>query len=165
MPELTQERLKELLHYNPDTGIFTWLELACRKMPAGSIAGCKNCHGYVQIKVIGRQYPAHRLAWFYVYGEFPEDQLDHINHDGIDNRIGNLRLATDLMNKKNFPKAKNNSSGFTGVHWNKAERKWRAQIMIHKKNIHLGTFDRKGDAIKARKAANIKYGFHENHGK
>ncbi len=91
--------------------------------------------------------------------------VDHINHNGLDNTRNNLRVVTNQENLKNMKLKKNNTSGFTGVTWCKKENRWVSQIMINRKTICIGRFSNKEDAIKARKEANIKYGFHENHGK
>ena len=87
---LTQSRLKELLYYDPYSGIFTW-KISSGNMPAGSAAGCLSPEGYIRITIAGKKYKAHRLAWFYVYGYFPENQVVHLNGARDDNRISNLR--------------------------------------------------------------------------
>ena len=116
----------------------------------------------IRINYIG--YLAHRLAWVYMTGEWPTTQIDHINHSGSDNRWINLRDVSSSENSRNSSKYKRNKSGFNGVHFYKARRKWIAYIKHNSKLIYLGVFEDKEDAIDARKAANIKYGFHENHG-
>jgi len=165
MPDkiLTQARLKELLSYDPDTGLFKWKKLR-RGKSDGSIAGGINDLGYRFINLDREYHRAHRLAWLYVYGEWPKTSLDHINHSRADNRICNLREAPHLVNCKNRTLRINNTSGFTGVTFIKRSRKWRAQIKVNNQFINLGLFINKDDAIEARKAANIKYDFHENHG-
>jgi hypothetical protein len=102
MTELTQERLKELLHYDPETGIFTNLTQRGGHAKKGAVAGTKNSIGYVCIRIDYDQYRAHRLAWLYVYGEFPEKFIDHMNEIRDDNRIINLRLATHQENLHNI---------------------------------------------------------------
>jgi len=115
---LTQERLKHLLHYNPDTVVFTWLSKPSRRINSGSIAGrIKPKKGYVEIGISGRIYLAHRLAWLYIYGTWPKEQVDHINGIRNDNRIKNLRLATTSQNQWNKKMQKNNTSGIKGVSW------------------------------------------------
>jgi HNH endonuclease len=91
---ITRTRLKEFLHYDPETGVFTWLVKPCRNILAGSIAGNVMNEGYVMVKIDRKNYKAHRLAWLYVHGTFPPDQLDHINRGRADNRLCNLRLST-----------------------------------------------------------------------
>lgn len=168
---ISQKRLKELLHYDPETGVFTWRSYRSVNAKAGSIAGglCKT-HGYILIhiggrrSIGGRQYFAHRLAFLYMTGEFPINHTDHINHIKDDNRWANLREATQQTNNKNRPMQENNKSGHTGVYWYKSSGKWRSQINIDGKHIHLGCFTEKADAILARKTAEVKYGYHQNHG-
>lgn len=160
---LTQERLKEILCYDPDTGIFTH-----RKnrggIKAGSIAGNLTEQGYIRIKIDSKLYYAHRLAWLYIHGNFSIDEMDHINHVRNDNRLVNLRSCTKVDNLRNQTIYKNNSSGITGVNWHKRQQKWIARIRIDGQIINIGSFAHKEDAAKARKAAEIHNGFHENHG-
>ena len=113
---LTQRRLKEVVEYNSDTGVFTRLSNASQ-VKAGSVAGGQDGKGYTRFSVDGKSYLAHRLAWLYVNGAFPIDQIDHLNHDRLDNRIANLRCVTHKENGKNQSLCKNNSSGVTGVNW------------------------------------------------
>lgn len=164
---ITQERLKELLSYDPDTGVFTWKVSrgnckSCDK--AGSIAAGSGGKSYLQIMVDGKRYLAHRLAWIHRHGHFPPHEIDHINGDGVDNRLCNLRSVTGSENRKNRRLQSNNISGTCGVYWHKASGKWQAQIKVDSKYLHLGSFEDINDAVKARKEADIKYGFHENHG-
>lgn len=162
--KLTQSRLKELLDYNPLTGIFRW-KISKHKTRIGRIVGTKSNRGYIHIELDSIDYTAHRLAWFYVYGKWPKDQLDHEDHVPYHNWISNLREATGIENMQNKSMMSNNTSGFTGVSWDKSRKKWRSAIKVNDKVKHLGRFVKKSDAIKARKAANVKYGYHENHGK
>lgn len=109
-------------------------------------------------------YKAHRLAWLYIYGEWPSDQIDHINHIRTDNRIKNLRDASSYENSKNQSIPKNNTSGVLGVGWNKLGRKWRSNISVNGKRLHLGCFDYFIVACAVRKEAELEYEYHENHG-
>jgi len=162
---ITQERLKEVLHYDPGTGIFTNKITRGSRSVLGSEPGCICTDtGYIVMNVDYCKYSAHRLAFLYMNGELPKIQTDHINGVRSDNRWDNLREVTASENQQNQRKSKRNKSGFTGVSWDKQTSKWHAQIMAGNKVIHLGHFDEKKDAIKARAAANIKYGFHPNHG-
>ena len=139
---LTQEHLKELLHYDPDTGIFTNLTQRANAVKIGSVAGAKKPSGYIYISVDNKLYRLHRLDWLYVYGEFPEKSLDHINEIKDDNSIINLRLATRQENAQNISSPQlNNTSGFRGVSWNKGVKKWTAAININGRKKHLGVFD------------------------
>lgn len=133
---LTAQRLRELLDYNADTGIFTSRRL-CR--PVGYLVPPKN---YQRIVVDGQQWLAHRLAWLYVHGEWPADQIDHINGVRTDNRIANLRVVSARANMQNIraPKANNRSSGLLGATWSARAQKWHAQINLDNKNINLGNY-------------------------
>ena len=146
---ITQKRLQELLSYDPETGLF--INLTQRRGPAkkGSIAGCKRHNGYIYIKIDGKQYRAHRLAWLYVHGNFSGKDLDHINEIKTDNRIVNLRLATNQENGHNVSNPSiNNTSGFLGVTWHKQYQKWQAQITTNGKYKHLGYFNTAEEAYK-----------------
>ena len=163
MPELTLSRLKEVLEYSPVTGVFRW-KVARGSRKAGEVAGGVGRWGYYRIRVDGRLYPAHRLAWMYVNGELPEHQLDHENGVRDYNQILNLRSATYAINNKNKSVRRDNTSGVTGVRWHKQCSKWQAQVMSNGKQVHLGLFERKEEAVAARKAAEKRFGFHPNHG-
>ena len=155
---LSQERLKSLMNYEPETGVFTWLMKPCRNVRVGEVAGSLNKGtGYVRVIVDRKRYLAHRLAWLYIYGDLPPDQLDHINRIKTDNRIGNLRLANNAENHQNMPMPRNNTSGHIGVCWKKKSQKWEARITINKKQIHLGSFTDLSEAIAARKAAEVNF--------
>ena len=164
---ITQEELKKLLHYNPDTGVFTWLKARTgvkKNNTAGSIMTNDDGKSYYRIMCKGVRYFSHRLAWFYIHLEWPKCEIDHINGNGCDNRLINLRSVTRLENRKNRRKPSNNSSGISGVYWNKREVSWKVQISVNRKKFCLGTFDNIFDAVCARKNAEIKHGFHKNHG-
>jgi hypothetical protein len=161
--KLTQDRLKELLEYNKETGRFIW-KVSKGTKGKGRYAGCRTT-GYERIKIDGTEYRAHRLAWFYEYGVFPDKHLDHVAGKTLDNRITELRPVDDSENSKNMKRFKTNTSGFTGVHLESDSNKWRASICVNYKKINLGKFINKEDAIARRKQANIFYGFHENHGR
>lgn len=158
---ITQEELKELFHYDKDSGLFTYTYSRGNKK-SGDIAGTVNKDGYVHIKINKKIYKAHRLAWLYEYGYMP-DYIDHENHSRCDNRISNLCETTYAENNKNESLPSNNESGVIGVHFRK--NRWIAQIGIEDKKIHLGSFLEFSEAVNARKNAEVLYGFHENHGK
>jgi len=163
--ELTQELLQKLLDYNPNTGVFVW-RISRVGVLKGTVAGSINkIDGYVKIVFNCKPYKAHRLAWFYVHGIMPPNQIDHINHNRSDNRLVNLRLATNQENCCNISKPINNTSGIIGVYWNKSTNKWRVKIEFNKKQIHIGYFTEFDEAVAARKEAETKLGFHPNHGK
>ena len=155
--ELTAEKLRSILHYNPETGIFTWKVGSANQVKAGNIAGCPNGDGYLCIRVCSRLHRAHRLAWLYVYGTWPKDQLDHINRNRSDNRIANLRDVSHKQNMQNASKRSDNTSGHPGVSWLKQHSKWRAKITHNYKQTHLGCFNTVEEALSARKAAEKLY--------
>lgn len=147
---LTQDRLKELLSYDPETGVFTHKTYRGGRIKAGERAGALMNKGYVHIKVDGKKYLAHRLVWLYVSGQFPTDEVDHINGDRADNRLVNLRAVTKKQNCENRKQQINNKSGHRGVHWHKASGKWQAMIRHQGELIPLGLFN---DVIDAANAA------------
>lgn len=148
--DLTLARLRDLLEYEPETGVFRWKVNASSRRPAGSVAGVTTALGYRKIGIDGSRYYAHRLAWFYVHGRWPAAHLDHVNRSTADNRIANLREATCSQNLANRPAQCNSSHGFKGVTRNK--KRWSARININRKYIHLGTFDTPQEAHAAYRA-------------
>lgn len=180
MPKLpSPEVLRSLIDYNPETGALTWRERAegwflksseCKRWNARYAGGpaftATLTGGYLGGRILGSSaISAHRLAWAWVYGEWPDAEIDHINGDKADNRISNLRLVTKVTNGQNCARSRRNTSGRTGVFWHVRMQRWQSSIMVEGRLIHLGTFTDKGDAIAAREAAERKYGFHENHGR
>jgi len=159
---ITQKELKKLLHYDPYSGVFTHLKKR-GKRKVGDVAGCEDNNGYIVIWVNGKLYRGHRLAWFYVYGIWPLE-VDHKYHIRNDNRINKLRAATRKENCTNVSLSISNTSGVTGVYWRKEGRKWKSAIGVDGESINLGHYFDKFEAICARKSAENKYGFHENHG-
>ena len=161
-----QEFLKHILFWDDVSNVFRWLRPLGRGTRIGSVAGCiDKSDGYRRITIKGVLYQAHRLVWLYHYNEWPEDQIDHIDGDKLNNHIDNLRVVTQQENRKNQKIPRNNTSGVTGVYFAKHAKKWCARIQVDDKLIHLGYFDNFEDAVAARKAAEILYGFHENHGR
>lgn len=165
-PIITQKELKEILDYNCVTGDFTWITKGrSKKIMAGDIAGSvSSSTGYRYIRINGGYYAAHRLAFIFM-GEPLPCQVDHINHVKTDNSWANLRFATDQINAKNMPLRKTNKSGITGVFWDRSKKMWCARIGINNKSAHIKYSSDKFEAICARKSAEVKYGFHENHGR
>ena len=145
---LTQDRLKTLLHYNPYSGNFTVLKTSNNSKNIGSIAGRLNRSGYTIIYVDGKRYLAHRLAWLYVTGDFPESMLDHVNCIKNDNRFINIREANHRLNAYNRTADKNSISKYKGVTWCKRDKRWVAQININGINKWLGRFDSEIKAFK-----------------
>lgn len=143
---LTVERLREVLSYDPDTGIFRRKLATAQRLSVGDIAGSKNDQGYLLIMVDRVRYKAHRLAWFYVNDEWPPHDVDHINGIRDDNRLANLRLATRAQNKANQVTYKNNSTGFKGVSFHKKNRCFVSYINRDKVRRYLGSFPSAEDA-------------------
>lgn len=137
---LTQARLKELLHYNPATGVFTWIISRKYNATAGTIAGGVDSYGYSRIRVDNTRHRAHRLAWLYMTGEWPANAIDHINGVRNCNIFANLREATTAQNNINVGIRKDNTSGYKGVTWRKSTNRWLAQASINGKVTHLGSF-------------------------
>jgi len=135
---ISQDRLKEVLSYDAGTGIFIWLQGVCK----GKIAGCTRRDKYVVIRLDWKLHLVHRLAWLYVHGEFPDFYIDHIDGNPNNNKISNLREATQSANMQNQRKLrKDSTSGYTGVSFDKRVGKWESYIQVEKKKIRLGHFN------------------------
>jgi len=156
--KLTQEKLKELLHYDPDTGIFTW-KVSRSNVRAGDVAGCMSPRGYWKIKLFNTSWFAHRLAWLYMEGYMPEQCVDHIDRDPGNNKWDNLREASFLCNTRNQNVNKSNKTGVSGVCFHKAVQKWYAEIPIRQKRYYLGVYKKFEDAVMARYKAEVEWGF------
>ncbi len=146
---LTHARLLQVLRYAPETGIFRWAN--------GLVAGSLHSKGYRRVMVDKKEYLEHRLGWFYHHGEWPREQIDHINGDKSDNRLANLRLSSHSENERNRPKMRNNKSGHKGVSWHKGNQRWRAQITLHHNDIFLGYFATPEEAADTYNKAALKY--------
>jgi len=158
MKSIDIEYAKSVLHYNPDTGIFTWIASPATRVKIGDIAGSLTTNGYMVISLKRISFKAHRIAWVMHYGVQPKE-LDHINTIKSDNRIANLRECTVSQNQSNKPARKKNTSGRKGVCWNKATSKWQASISKDGKDIYIGRFANIEDAAAAyAKAAKIHHG-------
>lgn len=150
-PPLTQARLKELLHYDPETGVFTW-RVSRGRLPAGSRAGTTVRAGYVMVRVDGRNRLAHRLAFLYMTGALPGRCSDHVNRSRADNRWVNLRPATHQENEANKGLLCSNTSGYRGVSWCPSTGRWRAYGKCGGKSFHLGRFSSVTEAAAAAQA-------------
>lgn len=138
---LTLARLREVLRYDPESGLWTWLVDRSPKVSAGVPAGYPSTGGYIQIYIDGAYYMAHRLAWFYVNGEWPPRRLDHENRTPADNRWINLRLATRSQNAANSKVRRNNELGLKGVVRTLRKHKpFRAMVTKKGRRVHVGYF-------------------------
>lgn len=155
---ITLEELKDVLDYCPETGVFKWRQT---RQGRREIAGGKIPDGYIVISIDYQRYQAHRLAWFYIHGKWPEKHIDHINRNPSDNRICNLREASDKENAQNRSLPKNNTSGYLGVTWNRQAKAWQAQIIVDGKYKNLGLFDSKEMA--AERYREVKAELHQFH--
>lgn len=147
--DLTQERLKKLTFYEPETGDWMWLINRGRFARKGRKAGYRHKSGYIHITIDSKEYKAHRLAFLYMTGKWPEKDVDHMNHIVDDNRWCNLREATKQQNNCNANLRKDNTSGYKGVWWHKQGKKWVAVIMVQGIRHHLGLFKTEEDAARA----------------
>lgn len=157
------EQAKELLRYDPESGLVFWKE-NIGKARNGDIAGWINKHGHVQVRINRKSLYVHRLAWFFTFGELPIE-IDHIDHNPLNNRIENLRSVVHRDNMMNQRMSVLNTSGVVGVGWRNDNKKWRAEIEANGVREYLGCFNCFDDAVTARKQAELKLGFHKNHGK
>ena len=174
----TPETLRKLLSYDPDTGLLTWKRRPIEMFAtdrAGKMWNTRFCGkpaftadhnaGYRQGRIFKKAYLAHRVAYAIHHGAWPANQIDHINGDRSDNHISNLRDVTNAENSRNAAIPTSNTSGHMGITRYSGAGKWRAQVCYHGKNRHIGYFTDIEDAIAARAAAEVKYGYHPNHGR
>jgi len=173
---ITQEKLKQVFNYSEDTGIFTYKERlidnceseghrkSWNSQYSGKEAGTKTSHGYIVVSAYGERYYAHRLAWLYVYGVWPK-YIDHIDGDGCNNKINNLRSVTQSENIKNTRIQDKSVSGVIGVTWDKSREKWIVKITSEGRVYNLGRYKDFFEAVCVRKSKEIQFGFHENHGR
>lgn len=173
----TQRKLKTLFSYNPDDGSLFWngrprSHFKCDQAFKAWNSKYKNkkitsvCgRGYVRVCIDYKRYKAHRIIWKMITGNDPEFEIDHINGIRTDNRRINLRSATSSENKRNQKLRKDNTSSVVGVSYLAREKKWHAQVSIFGRHISLGNHSSFDAAVKARKRVEVKYGFHENHGR
>lgn len=159
----TDEDLRRCLCYNPHTGVFTWAARVSRKVNIGAVAG-SSLKGYIRVRAGRRAVYAHRLAFLFMSGEMPAGEVDHINGNPADNRWENLRLVTHVENFKNLGVPKTNTTGIMGVYWNRERRKWSAEIWVDRKKKKLAYTADFFEACCARRSAELRLGFHDNHG-
>lgn len=159
----TAADVRATFDYSSSDGRLIWKR--ARSHRVGKEAGCITATGYRTISWRGNVWLAHRLVWTWVYGAYPECDIDHLNGRRTDNRISNLRLARGSENNRNCAISKANSSGVIGVYWHHHREKWAASIRVNYRRIYLGYFSKLEEAAAARKAAEAKFGFHPNHGR
>jgi len=158
------ERMRQLFRYEDG-------QLICRVSrkggtQVGDVAGSLHKPtGYLRVRVDGQEYKVSRIIYALHYGDPGDLVIDHIDQNTTNNRIENIRAVTNEGNRRNLTKNILNTSGHTGVVWNKTTSKWNAQIKVNNDRIYLGSFSEIKDAVAARKAAEKSYGFHKNHGK
>lgn len=150
---LTADLLRQLVDYDATTGVFRWRVTKNNRLRPGDQAGSVRPNGYVNLGVAGKLYLAHRLAWLYVHGKWPDSELDHVNRIRSDNRIANLREATRALNCQNSLQSGRNTSGHKGVYFCLRRVKWCARIYRNGRSRHLGYFALIEDAVSARLAA------------
>lgn len=167
--ELTQAYLLECLDYDPLTGVFTWKARpsghfatmnACKTwntLRAGKKAGWDDSNGYWQVMINYKRYQAHRVAWLWMTGLWPKDEIDHIDGDPLNNCFSNLREATRSQNEANKPLRKTNTSGVRGVSWCIRRKKWNSNIRINSVKKNLGYFSDINDARQAYEQAYQSY--------
>jgi len=160
--ELSQKLLRDVFTYFPETGKIIY-KIKTKRKRVGDSLGTLGTHGYIQVNLGGQVILLHRLLFLYQVGILP-DQVDHINHNKLDNRWNNLRAVNNTINAKNCSLSKNSITRINGVNQIVSTKKYRAYIMVNRKQIHLGVFETIEDAAKARQHADIKYNFHVNHG-
>lgn len=164
----SQASLLRRFKYDPDTGFL--IHCINGQVNYGKVAGyikhnkAKNTTSYIYINMHGTAYLSHRIIWKMIYGELPDLEIDHIDGDGTNNKLHNLRVVGQSANRKNARIGRLNTSGCVGVYYNKKSRKWEAALRSDGVLIHLGLFCDKLQAIAARKEAERLYGFHETHG-
>jgi hypothetical protein len=175
--DLSQDLLNEFFHFHAETGCLYYKERDRKHFNtshgykkfnsryAGRLAGSTSVAGYRTVKIFGKDYKVHRIVWILNFGGVIPHSIDHKNGIRNDNRLENLRLATQREQRRNTALSSRSTSGENGVCWQKRDKRWYAYIQINGKRKNLGYFVNKEDAIAARKAANKKYGYHENHGR
>ena len=172
------EYANKRLRYEPETGNLYWRHCdksdfdtataygIAKSRSFGRQAGALDLSsGYYRVTLLGKKYLCHRVAWLLFTGSWPEHEIDHINGDPLDNRIDNLRDVEHKVNVKNASRRSDNKTGFVGVFWDERSKRYKAYVRVNKKLKHLGSFVGIDQAIAARAHAEIKYGFHQNHGR
>lgn len=158
------KKLIDVLSYDGETGLFTWKTFRGNTAKKGSIAGWNHTDGYIRVMVFDRAYLAHRLAWFYIHGKWPEDEIDHADGDPKNNRIANLREASNSQNSHNRCVRKDSKTGHKGVSFTKYGT-YKVRVAANGKRVHIGNFRDLDDAIAACKEMREKmHAEFANHG-
>jgi hypothetical protein len=161
----TKEYVESLLDYDAETGELRWKVERSNQIRVGQLVTSSDSKGYIRVTINGRRHQVHRIAWLLVHGEWPVEEVDHINMVTSDNRISNLRACSHSENRRNTNRYRNNSSGIKGVSWNSASNSWLARLAVNGKNIYAGSFKNLGDAERA--VAKLREQYHgsfANHG-
>lgn len=182
MAYLNYAEISKLLKADFDTGRLFWLPRIHGVSASGVWISKSKCaawnvryagqealasfdaHGYLRGKILSKYYSAHRVIWMLAYGSWPSKFIDHINGDQADNRIVNLRDVSHAENGRNQKRHKRNVSGVTGVGWHARAGKWQARITVNGQLKYIGSYDDIASAEDARKQAEVRYGYHKNHG-
>jgi hypothetical protein len=154
---IDQETVKKLFYYDADSGMLLWRNASSRNVKPWQEAKAPNGHGYYSVKINNKSYLVHRVIWLYVYGNFPQSDIDHKNRIRNDNRLCNLRAVTRTDNCQNISLPSHNKSGHLGVSWFKSHNCWTVYVKVDKKNKWLGYYKNLDAAIAARKAGEAKY--------
>ena len=160
---LDAEALRSLMHYDPETGVLTWLKKIAAKQYVGDPVGYLNDKGYIKTKINRVSYGTHQLAWLYMTGVWPEHEVDHKDRDRANNRWLNLRLATHKQNAENRTARRDSSSGFTGVLWSNRDQAWRTTICVGGRKRHIGTSKVLIDAVALRIRASREHHTHSQY--
>lgn len=156
--KLTHEELTEFLAYDPETGILTWKKVRSNRVKVGAEAGNITPFGYRSVQIGKYGYLSHRLAWFFVFREWPADEIDHKDGNGLNNKIDNLRQSDSSQNKMNRRRRDNSRCGIKGVYLHKEDPpQYRAQIVVRRKKYHLGLFSTPEEAHAAYVAASLQH--------
>lgn len=161
---ITQKELRQILSYDANTGIFISKINRGKRIKINDVLGTVRSDGYISIVINSKHYKAQNLAWLYVYGKLPKNELDHKNKNKADNKIANLRDIEHKENCRNRSKRSDNKSGVTGVYFNEKRNKWLCGIRVDGKYYHLGCFKDFDDAVDARKKALKEFEFYTGHG-
>jgi hypothetical protein len=180
---LDPKAIRDLLDYDPETGRLVWRKrgpewfrdgvrssayaqsVSWNKRFAGREALTARVNGYLVGMLLGKGIRAHRAAFAWMTGEWPPEEIDHIDGNRANNTWANLRPASKSVNGKNQQRHSTNSSGTAGVSFDRRNKSWRARITVNGRLIYLGRFKSLEDAAAARKWAEAAFGFHENHGR